>query len=302
MAILPFFPVWSQESENKAAPEGSYLGLLDGVKHASVVYHRGDDYELKCDVYVPAGSGPFPAVLAVHGGGWRGGTKLNMMRHAFKFCDNGFVVVCINYRHAPKFPFPAQIQDCFAAMRFMRDHAVEYHIDTNQIFGFGYSAGGHLISLLATTSECNWKQLQSPIENAESIPVLKGVAAGGAPCDFEWLPADSTFLKYWLGATKSEDPKIYQRASPVFHVSETSPPFLLFHGIDDQIVPIECLDRMQQALVDHGITCEVAKLAGCGHIQAFSQLETVDLASAFFRRQIAEQGSPLEGVLDREQR
>lgn len=286
-AIAPVYRGWSQDGETASAPAlaRSYLGLLAGVKNPSIVYHRGTDYELKCDIYVPAGVGPFPAVLAVHGGGWRAGSKVNLLRHAIKLCNAGYVVVCINYRHAPKYPFPAQIQDCFVALRFMVENAQTYRIDPNRLYGFGYSAGGHLISLLATTSESDWLDAatDSP-ETLAPLPQLKGIAAGGAPCDFDWLPEDSPFLSYWLCATKADDGEIYERASPVCHVSRESPPFLLFHGADDQIVPVACVERMQKSLHACGVVCEVVQMPRSGHFETFSNLETVDQAIAFFAR------------------
>lgn len=281
-----------QESKTQASPPGSFMGFMDGIKHGSVVYSRGENYELKCDIYVPNGDGPHPAILAIHGGAWRGGTKLHMLRHAFKFCNDGFVVVCINYRHAPEFPFPAQTLDGFAALRFMGEQAATYRIDPNNVFGFGYSAGGHLISLIATTSERDWLVADKQVTERTAGLKIKAVAAGGAPCDFDWVADDSTSLKYWLCATKQEDADLYRRASPICHVTPNSPPFLLFHGSDDFVVPPECTDRMQAALQKQSVFCEVTKLPKCGHIGAFSHLEIVDQASEFFRQQMTKTSPP----------
>ncbi len=286
----PFFTAsrtCAQQANSTAAPDGSYLGFLDGVKHGSVVYSRGENYELKCDIYVPNGEGPFPAILAIHGGAWRSGTKLHMLRHAFKFCEYGFVVVCINYRHAPEFPFPAQVRDGFEALQFMRDQAETYQIDLENVFGFGYSAGGHLISLMATTTEKDWFAEQELSSKTQTCPTLKAVVAGGAPCDFDWVHEKSTSLKYWLSVTKAEDAEIYKRAAPICHVSAASPPFFLFYGKDDRIVPTGCSTRMAAALENHSVSCEVTELPGCGHIEAFSQLKIVDQANEFFRKQMA---------------
>jgi acetyl esterase/lipase len=287
----------SQEARIENAPDGSYFGFMDGVKHGAIPYRKGEHYELKCDVYVPKGAGPFPAILAIHGGAWRSGTKVHMLRHAFKFCNAGFVVVCIDYRHAPEFPFPAQIQDAFAALRFMNDNAEQYRINTDQVFGFGYSAGGHLISLLATTSEADWFAPEDLDPNRTPCPALKAVVAGGAPCDFDWIDQDSTALTYWLSATKAQDAELYRRASPICHVSKNTPPFLLFHGCDDWLVPPQCADRMADALSRHGVQCEVNRLKGCGHLEAFSQLQMVDQAVVFFHKQLGTKvsGSPAGG-------
>ena len=102
-------------------------------KRGGIVYRTIGDIELKCDAYVPDGAGPFPAVLAVHGGAWRSGAKWHMIRHARKLAAAGFVVVAINYRHAPSHRFPSQIEDCQAALHWMCGHAEQYTPITNEI-------------------------------------------------------------------------------------------------------------------------------------------------------------------------
>ncbi len=146
------------------------------VKHTDVVFRSEKEFELKCDVFVPDGDGPFPTVLALHGGAWRFGTKWQVIRPARRLAQAGFVVVAIDYRLAPRWKFPAQIYDSFAALAWIRDHADEYSIDTENVFGFGYSAGAQLISLLAVTSIADWPDLDFAL-NDKQIPRFKAVAA-----------------------------------------------------------------------------------------------------------------------------
>jgi acetyl esterase/lipase len=273
----------AQTPDGEKGDGADFFGLLRGVKHGGIVYSRGPDFKLTCDIYVPAGTGPFPTILAMHGGAWQGGSKVHLLRHAIRFCNAGFVVVSVNYRHAPDHQFPAQVQDGFAALDFVGERAAEFQIDTDQVFGFGYSAGGHLIALLATTEPEDWFRGADALP--DHCPRIRAAAVGGTPCDFEWLAADSAVLKYWMGATKAEDPARYRHASPACRVSRNSPPFWLFHGSDDLIVPSTCADRMAQALQEQGVVCTVTKLPGCGHLEAFLQLEMVNKAIDFFREQ-----------------
>ena len=175
-------------------------------KRGAIEYSKGDDYRLTCDVYVPEGDGPFPTVLAVHGGAWRGGSKLHMLRHAWMLARRGYVVVAINYRHAPKHKFPAQIHDCKNAIRWMRENADEYKIDSDRIAAYGYSAGGHLVSLLGTMDKDDGLDGEA-LEGLEKHDTrVCAVIAGGPVCEFDWVSDRSGTLVYWLGKRKSDDP------------------------------------------------------------------------------------------------
>jgi acetyl esterase/lipase len=287
-------PAVGQSDREPAPKSDDYFGLLHGTKHGGVVYHDAVG-ELKCDIYVPEGMGPFPTILAIHGGAWRSGSKVHLVRHAFRFCNAGFVVVSINYRHAPDFPFPAQIQDAFSALRFMRNNAERYRMDLDKLFGYGYSAGGHLIALLATSAETDWS---SPDDSAalRQSPAFLGVAAGGAPYDFEWLADQSRALVYWMGATKGDQPEQYRAASPALRVTERSPPFFLFHGETDRLVPRACTDRMAAALQAHRVPCDVLILENHGHLAAFTDDEAIDAVIQFYRSTLEKSANVPFGV------
>ena len=247
-----------------------------------MVYRKFDDEELKCDIYTPAGEGPFPAILAVHGGGWRQGSKFTMLRHAWKMAQAGYVVVAINYRHAPKHPFPAQIHDCKHAIRWMRSKSKEFKIDADRIGAYGYSAGGHLVSLLGTSD---------PDDGLEGT-VLKGledydtrvtaVVAGGAPCEFSWIDDDSTVLKYWLGGSPKQNPKTYRAASPQTHVSADDPAFFFYHGTSDLLVPASSPKALHDSLTKIGCKSQYFTAKNQGHLSTFSDLRWMDKAIDFF--------------------
>ncbi len=255
-------------------------------KRGGVVYRKGEDFQLTCDVYIPHGDGPFPAVLAVHGGAWRGGTKLHWFRHARKIARAGYVVVAINYRHAPKYKFPAQIHDCKAAVRWMRKNANDYKIDVQRIGGVGYSAGGHLVSLLGTTDVKDRLEGTVPDDEASISTRLQAVVAGAAPCEFGWVDENSFTLAYWLGNSPKNDPQVYVKASPINYISADDPPFYFFQGSADRVVPTSCSEKMHRALLDQGIESELKVWKGYGHFGLFSKLDAIDPAVEFLNHHL----------------
>lgn len=237
-------------------------------KTSDVTYVTRSDRDLLADVYVPRGAGPFPGVLMVHGGGWVGGSKFEMGGHARVVATRGYTVVVINYRLAPADKFPAQIEDCQEAVRWMRRNAAKYKIDPDRIAGYGYSAGGHLVCLLGATDPADVLE-GNAAENDGASTRLQAVVAGGAPCDFRRLPDDSKSLAFFLGGTRHERPEVYRQASPASHVTKDDPPIFFFHGENDRLVPRASPERMMQLLRDAGVRAELYTIPGEGHIQAF---------------------------------
>ena len=176
-------------------------GWGDELKYETlrkVVFARRGDVELLAEVYRPLGIGPHPGVLLLHGGGWLAGSRFELTRIARQLAPLGYTVMAIDYRLAPKDKFPARIDDCREALKWMRENAAEYKIDPQRLGVWGYSAGGHLAALLGTTS-----------------PFVSAVVAGGAPCDFSPLKPDNAFLAYWLGGTPREAPEAYKNNDPL---------------------------------------------------------------------------------------
>ncbi|MEM7782335.1 MAG: alpha/beta hydrolase [Planctomycetota bacterium] len=255
-------------------------------KKGAIVYRKFDQNALKCDLYLPKGEGPFPAILAVHGGAWKSGTKFSMLRHAWRLAEAGYVVMAINYRHAPKNKFPAQIEDCRYAVRWLRLNADHYRVDPNQIGAFGYSAGGHLVSLLGTAPAEKFPDDHLPDELKPFDCRIKAVAAGGAPCEFGWLKGNSKILAYWLGGSKNDKPEIYRSASPTSFVTPDDPPFFFFHGESDLIVPPSSSLKLHEALKQSGVETQYHVAEGYGHIGTFSDLSWIDPIIQFFDRHL----------------
>jgi acetyl esterase/lipase len=266
------------------------LGAFACERYRDVVYvQRGEGaaaIRLLCDIDVPAGEGPFPAVLCVHGGAWRLGDKSHVSHVARMLVARGYVAVSINYRLAPKHPFPAQQQDCHDALRWMHRNAAQYKIDPQRIAGLGYSAGAQMVLLEALTSV----RPERPVwvsEEADRCRVrFRAVVAGGTPCDFRNLDLDQRFLVYWLGGTRREFPDRYVAASPAAFVSGDAPPVYFFHGEQDVMVPRVGMLAMAEQLRQAGALVEIDLIPDNGHIVTYFNQEAYRRAIDFLDRQL----------------
>lgn len=225
------------------------------------------------DLYMPSDAGRYPGIVMIHGGAWVAGDKSNDAVHARKVAAKGYVVMVINYRLAPAHKYPAQLDDCFDAIRWLVNHADEYHVDGDRIGVWGYSAGGHLAALVATNPR-------------SGVPRVKACVVGGAPCDLRLVPAESSLLSGFLGGTRKEIPEVYASASPVEHVTEDDPPMFLFHGQADRLVPIQFSEGMLRRLEETNVTHQYLPLANKSHIMGFVDKEALNQAIDFFEHHL----------------
>jgi len=228
------------------------------------VYVERESGPLKADVYLPRGEGPFPGVIVVHGGAWYIGTRAQLSGVAQILARHGMAAVAISYRLAPTHKFPAQIEDCKAAVRWMRRQAKSLKIDPQRLGGFGYSAGAQLVALLGTSDAGDGLE---GIEQPETLPStrLQAVAAGGVPCDFRVLDIDSKRLAFWLGGTRRQLGEQYRLASPRAFVTEDDPPMFFFHGENDKLVPMISPQAMRDSLEAVGVPAELYVVPKIGH-------------------------------------
>lgn len=214
------------------------------------------------DVYHPSGEGPFPAVLMVHGGGWSKFSKDAESKQSERLAQAGYLVANINYRLVPDGAFPADVQDCICALSYLRAHAADLDIDPDRIAADGYSAGGHLVSMLGVAID--EPEVQPDCASGPTEPPA-AVVSGAGPQDLFDLGGGSVVSDY-LGGGPDDVPENYHLASPIEHVRPGAPPFLLVAGDHDLFVPPEQAARMRDALEAVGTAARLLSLHGGGHI------------------------------------
>lgn len=245
-----------------------------------VVYSTVGDRELLLDAFVPETEGPHPAVLIVHGGAWRGGNRRQLRAYAQSLAKRDFVCFAIDYRLAPQHKFPAQINDCRAAVKWIRTNADEYKVDASRLGAIGYSAGGHLVSLLGTTGEAPSEQ------NGNVDTRLQAVAAGGAPTDFRSFPDNGKWAVYLMGGDLDEVPDKFRDASSAAFVDANDAPTFFFNGTKDELVPVKWTKQCFDALKEAGVKTEMYEVEGVGHLRAAGDREALKRAYAFLEAQL----------------
>ncbi len=236
---------------------------------------------LFADLYLPAISEPAPAVLLVHGGGWERRSREDMTWIAKALARHGFAVMNIDYRFAPEYTFPAQLHDLQMAMQWLQRWSGDYRIDPEAISAFGFSSGAHLVSLMALTSDAR-HPLSAPYGGPATRPAA--VVAGGIPSDLRRFES-GRLIRQFLGGTEQQKPETYRLASPIAHVSPDAPPFFLFHGNLDMLVPPEQAEILYQSLREHGVHAELYRMHLRGHITSFLTAgNAVEQATEFLAR------------------
>ncbi len=227
-----------------------------------VVYGRGGDSDLLLDIYMPKTpiATPMPAVIYIHGGGWAGGDKypsrVGMLAEANFFC------ISINYRLSDQAKFPAAVEDCKCAVRWLRANAEEYNINPDRIGVWGGSAGGHLSMMVGCVDES--AGLEGSGGWGEYSSRVQAVCSFYGPTDLNRLFMSSQYYDL-IGYTLEERPDLYEAASPISYVSTGDPPLLMIHGTSDVIVPYSQSESMQQAYNQAGLEVNLVKVAGGGH-------------------------------------
>lgn len=261
------------------------------------VYGTAEGVKLLCDVYLPAASEaaePRPAVLVIHGGAWSAGSRRTMTGYAMRLARAGIVAIAVDYRLAPTWKFPAQVDDVRLAMLWVVEQAAELGIDPTRIGLFGYSAGGHLACMIGTLvdepldtqlSTTNWDRNDQRLGN---LPQPQAICAGGPPCDLTTLHPDSSRLAYFLGGKLADLPEVYAAASPVSHASAGDIPTLYVHGERDAIVPLQSSRVLYEAQRAAGVASEFVTIEKQGHLMTFLNPKTGDAVVEFFRKQFAQ--------------
>jgi acetyl esterase/lipase len=249
--------------------------------YRNLAYVQGGHERQTLDLYVPAtGEGPFPLIVWIHGGAWTHGGKEHCVPEPWAL--KGYVVASINYRLSQDATFPAQLEDCKAAIRWLRANAGKYRIDRDRLIAWGDSAGGHLASLLGTTG--GDPEPGPPHESSRVQAVIDwyGRADLSRVCTDPAMAGHA--VARLLGGSGPTMSAIARGASPIAHVSADDPPFLIMHGDRDATVPVQQSEAFAAALKRAKVPVTLEIIAGAGHGgEEFLKPEQVRIIDSFLR-------------------
>jgi acetyl esterase/lipase len=249
-----------------------------------VVYGNAGEVELKLDLFKPAGNYQKTAgLLLIHGGGWQKGDKSHFEGFGREAAKRGYVCASINYRHAPRFLFPAQVEDVKCAARWMRDQAHALKIEPSRIGAVGASAGAHLAMMLGVMDPPDG--LEGNGGHASNSSKVQAVVSLFGPTNLttDFPPTTRTVLRDLFGGTREDKLEAYRRASPITYVSAGDAPMLLYQGTKDSLVPYEQAIQMATALTNAVVSGRVELLLGTDHGWGGKELErTTQDSLAFF--------------------
>jgi acetyl esterase len=231
-----------------------------------LVYGTADGQPLTMDYYAPKGKGVHPIVIIIHGGGYHGGdAKSGSEAYVADFlAPAGYAVFSVNYRLAPKYPYPYMVLDVQRAVRYIRYHAKEYDADPNKIALVGGSAGGFLSNMVGLLNADGDANATDPVDRVSAR--AQAVVSLYAQSSFEFVPlnADVHRLLDPLIAQKGEKEAI-REASPITYVSKSDPPFLEILGDQDEYIPFSEATNLQTALQAVGVRCDIIRIPGGKH-------------------------------------
>ncbi len=262
-------------------------GVPAGVERLhDVPFKQVGERTLLLDLYRPEPiDRPVPIIMWISGGGWQGIDRRGAEKVAAWLCGHGFAMAGIEYRVESDAPFPAQIEDSKAAVRWVRAHGAEYGFDPARIGAWGDSAGGHLVELLGVGA--NVKELETEAPHLDQSSAVQAVCAFYPPSDMRPYGRGETHAGLFKGSDEERE-RWMALASPIDHVHGGAPPHLLVHGDADQLVPIEHSQRFFEACRKHGVACTLAAMRGVGHDgrTLYGAEEVKQLVLSFFKRHL----------------
>jgi acetyl esterase/lipase len=263
----------------------------DAVIQRDLVYKRINGRELRLDLYCPQNaSSPSPVVLWIHAGGWSHGRKEQHIP-VISFLSDGYAVASIELRLSGEAPFPAQIEDCKAAVRWLRANAAKYNLDADRIGAGGHSGGGHLSALLGTSGGV--QELEGSGDNMSYSSRVQAVCDASGPSDILRLYHDASdpstgtkpkaisYIDALLGGPAEQNKTKAIAASPITYVSKDDPPFLIIHGEKDVGVPASQGESLAAALKAAGVETTL-ETTPRGHSVGLESPTLLPIVKAFF--------------------
>jgi acetyl esterase/lipase len=255
--------------------------------HRDLAYVTNGHPRQKLDLYLPATATKAPLIIMIHGGAFKFGSKEG--ENPVPFLSQGYAVASLNYRLSGHARFPAQIEDCKAAVRWLRAHAGQYGYDPDRFGAWGASAGGHLVTMLGTTGSTT---LFDVGENLSVSSRVQAVADNYGPTDFLQMDAhrlpsgmvhsapDSPESEL-IGGNLQDNPEKVRNANPITYLTRDCPPFLVIHGDSDPLVPHHQSELLVAALRSAGVPVTFYTVKGGGH-GGFTDPKVEALTRTFF--------------------
>jgi acetyl esterase/lipase len=234
-----------------------------------VEFGKGGDRPLKLHILRPKSppADAMPVVVWIHGGGWQAGSKDSGVGRLARFAQRGYFCASIEYRLSKEAIFPAQIEDCKCAIRFLRAKAKQFNLDPDRIGVWGSSAGGHLVALLGTSAYV--KELEGRGGWQEYSSRVHAVCDFCGPTDLVKIvgpsPAAENAVTRLLGGTPAEKKQLADLANPITHITKDAPPFLIIHGDEDKTVPLSQSELLRDALEKVRVPVQLHVAKGQGH-------------------------------------
>lgn len=281
LALTLLFFTLSTLAAAEATPTNP--GAKTPGKFIDLVFKQSGEQSLMLDLYLPKpGSARAPCLVWIHGGGWGSGTKTGSP--LLSLLPSGFAVASVTYRFKDKAPFPAQIEDVKAAIRWLRAHADDYNLDVDRFGVAGYSAGGHLAALVAVTGKDSSFDVG---DNLKLSSAVKAVCVISGPTDIVafFEGANETrrkLLEGLLGGPLADKQKLAESASPLYYIKPGLPPFMVIHGDVDKTVPIQQAQAMISKLEKCGTPPKVIIMPQVGHDIMGSQKNFIEDIRTFF--------------------
>jgi acetyl esterase/lipase len=258
------------------------------VVEADIEYAVVGGESLKLDLHKPASAAGAPLLVYVHGGGWEAGSKAQMPLSGV--VERGYVVASLDFRPASRAPFPGQVHEIKAAIRFLRANATRYGYDASRIGIVGASSGAHLAALVGTTN--GHLELEGALgTHTKESSAVQAIVSYFPATNLTTILAQSTpfglgvrepALKRLLGALPKENESGARLASPVFHVDRADPPLFLLHGDQDPQMPINQSHELQGAYEQQGLDASFIVVHGAAHGgDAFYSPANVERVAAF---------------------
>jgi len=238
------------------------------VSEPDIQYGTGGDRPLFLDVLRPATTGPpRPAVIWIHGGGWRAGERNPNPNRTL--AEHGFVTAALSYRLSQEAIFPAQIHDVKAAIRFLRGNHARFGIDPERIGVWGHSAGGHLAALAGVAGNVQELEVDGGTPGVSSavqaaVPLSPPTRLDRTTSNQDLDSAQRQLLGHSV-VHRAELDRLARMANPATHARADTPPFLIVHGVMDNLVTIEDARALAAALAAVGASVRLHELPNVDH-------------------------------------